>query len=78
MTLAELAKGSATFLVVIVAGLLSTSYVDRQFAAGAAPSDASPASTAACVGADGGLKNWSWPNVPTLSPKCRKDARPHS
>lgn len=78
MTLAEFAKGSATFLVLIVAGLLSTVYVDRQFAAGAARSDAPPASTAACVSADGGWKNWPWPNVPALSPKCREDARPHS
>ncbi|KRR14466.1 hypothetical protein CQ12_35345 [Bradyrhizobium jicamae] len=78
MTLTELAKGSATFLVVMVAGLLSTVYVDRQFAAAAAPSGASPGSTAACVDADGGWKNWPWPNVPALSPKCREGIRPHS
>ena len=33
MTLAEFAKGSATFLVVIVAGLLSETYLDRHLAA---------------------------------------------
>ena len=33
MTRAEFAKGSATFLVVIVAGLLSETYLDRHLAA---------------------------------------------
>ena len=32
MTRAEFAKGSATFLVVIVAGLLSETYLDRHLA----------------------------------------------
>ena len=70
MTLTEFAKGSTTFLVVITAGFLSTTYVDRQFAAERAPIEAPSASTAACVGEDGGWKNWPWPNVPALSPKC--------
>jgi hypothetical protein len=69
MTRAQFAKGSATFLVVIVAGFLSTAYVDRQFAA----ETARPTSTAACVDEGGSWKNWLWPNVPTLSPKCRED-----
>lgn len=81
MTRAEFAKGSATFLVVIVAGLLSETYLDRYLAAGetdkAASSDgieasAPPASSAACVENDGSWKNWSWSNVPILSPKCRE------
>ena len=33
MTLAEFAKGSTTFAVVIVAGLLSEAYLDRHLAA---------------------------------------------
>ena len=33
MTLAEFAKGTTTFVVVIVAGLLSETYLDRHFAA---------------------------------------------
>jgi hypothetical protein len=81
MTRAELAKGSATFLVVIVAGLLSETYLDRHLAAvgidkKAASSDgaeASAPSTSACVGKDGSWKNWPWSNVPILSPKCRED-----
>jgi hypothetical protein len=73
MTLTQFAKGSTTFLVVITAGLLSTAYVDRQFAAEAARSEAPSASTAACVSEDGGWKNWPWPNVPALSPKCGQD-----
>jgi len=70
MTLTEFAKGATTFLVVIAAGFLSTTYVDRQFAAHI---EAPSASTAACVGEDGGWKNWPWPNVPALSPKCGRD-----
>ena len=29
-----------------------------------------PAVPGACVDKDGSWKNWPWPNVPTLSPKC--------
>jgi hypothetical protein len=83
MTRAEFAKGSATLLVVLAAGLLSEKFLDRYFAA--APNDkaaasevraeapAPAASSAACVGNDGSWKNWSWSNVPALSPKCQED-----
>jgi hypothetical protein len=73
VTLADFAKGSATFLVVIAAGFLSTVYVDRQFTAETAHSEAPSAETAACVDEEGGWKNWPWPNVPALSPKCGQD-----
>ena len=74
MKLRDLAKGSSVFLAVIVAGVLSTTYVDQRFALrevkhAAAPSNG-PA-TSACVEEDGSWKNWTWPNVPALSPKCR-------
>jgi hypothetical protein len=85
MTLAEFAKGTATFAVVIAAGLLSETYLDRHLAASeaakkAASSDSGDASapstsSAACVGKDGAWKNWPWSNVPILSPKCRDDRR---
>ena len=82
MTRAEFARGSATFLVVIVAGFLSTTYLDQRFTmvdadAGktAKPNDrpeatAPSTSSTACVGKDGSWKNWPWSNVPMLSPKC--------
>jgi hypothetical protein len=73
MKLAEFAKGSATFLAVIAAGCLSTIYVDRHLSASDASSSAerTPSSSqAACVGEDGAWKNWPFPNVPALSPKC--------
>ena len=73
MTRAEFAKGSTTFLVVITAGFLSTTYVDRQYAAKHAPLEAPSASTTACIGEDDGWKNWPWSNVPALSPKCGRD-----
>ncbi|WP_441238528.1 hypothetical protein [Bradyrhizobium sp. 930_D9_N1_4] len=78
MRLSDLAKGSSVFLSVIVAGYLSTAYVNQRLAAPASP----PASTSnpdptigpassACVSEDGSWKNWLWPNVPALSPKCK-------
>jgi hypothetical protein len=70
MTLSELTKGSATFAVVIVAGYLSTTTVNRHFAAWAARTAETSAPGTACVGEGGAWKNWPWPNVPTLSPKC--------
>jgi len=83
MTRAEFAKGSATFLVVIVAGLLSEAYLDRHLpapetdkkATSGDGTEASAPSTspAACVGKDGSWKNWPWSNVPILSPECRED-----
>lgn len=75
MTWAEFAKGSATFLAVIVAGFVSEIYLDRYLATDekAASSESAEASSAACVDNDGSWKNWSWSNVPTLSPKCRED-----
>jgi hypothetical protein len=81
MKLSDLAKGATVLLGVIVAGYVSTSYVDQRFAApvktASAPTPTnSPAPTnnsapTACVDSDGSWKNWPWPNVPTLSPKCR-------
>ncbi|MCK1395206.1 hypothetical protein [Bradyrhizobium sp. 1] len=81
MRLSDLAKGSSVLLGVIVAGYLSTAYVDQRFAtqlrtanAPAPTSSPTPANSpapTACVGEDGSWKNWPWPNVPTLSPKCK-------
>jgi hypothetical protein len=83
MTRAEFAKGSATFLVVIVAGWLSEAYLDQHLPVPetdkkATSSDRTEASApsmspAACVGKDGSWKNWPWSNVPILSPKCREN-----
>lgn len=69
MRLSDLAKGSSIFLGVVVAGYVSTTYVDQRFAV--PPKTATPPAPSACVGEDGSWKNWPWPNVPTLSPKCR-------
>jgi hypothetical protein len=75
MRLSDLAKGSSVFLGVIVAGFLSTTYVDQRFAApvktASAPAPTNSPASSACVGEDGSWKNWPWPNVPALSPKCR-------
>ncbi|MBR1175419.1 hypothetical protein JQ617_15770 [Bradyrhizobium sp. KB893862 SZCCT0404] len=71
MKLSELTKGSSVMLAVIVAGYVSTSYVDQNFAEPKMSKWAEPASTSTCVGSDGSWKNWPWPNVPALSPKCK-------
>ncbi|PDT90091.1 hypothetical protein CO669_11520 [Bradyrhizobium sp. Y36] len=74
MKLRDLAEGSSVFLGVIVAGYVSTSYVDQRFASremARAPAPTSSPTPSACVDKDGSWKNWPWPNVPTLSPKCR-------
>ena len=74
MKLRDLALGSSIFLGVIVAGYVSTSYVDRRFAARETAPEPAPTSApapSACVGEDGSWKNWPWPNVPALSPTCR-------
>ena len=75
MTWVEFGKETATFLVVIVAGFLSEIYIDRFLTAESKPpsTDSTEASSTACVDKDGAWKNWSWSNVPILSPKCRED-----
>jgi hypothetical protein len=67
MTRSEFAKGAAVFLVLIVAGFVSSVRVDRYYAAKALQL---PSTSSACVTDDGSWKNWLWPNVPALSPKC--------
>ncbi|QAU45014.1 hypothetical protein [Bradyrhizobium guangzhouense] len=87
MRLSDLAKGSSVFLGVIVAGYVSTVYVDQRLASppkAATQTTASPAPTStpaptesptnggsACIGEGGSWKNWPWPNVPMGSPKCK-------
>lgn len=75
MKLSDLAKGSSVLLGAIVAGYVSTTYVDQRFATPvettALPMPKDSPGSAACVGEDGSWKNWPWPNVPALSPKCR-------
>ncbi|MBR0989579.1 hypothetical protein JQ580_02480 [Bradyrhizobium japonicum] len=74
MKLRDLAKGSSIFLSVAVAGYLSTTYIDQRFASletTRAPAHANGTAPSACVDEDGSWKNWWWPNVPALSPKCR-------
>ena len=66
MTQRETVLGSLTFLVVIIAGFFSATWVDRRYAVEIAQTT----SGTACVGTDGSWKNWVWANVPALSPKC--------
>lgn len=84
MRLSDLAKGTSVFLGVIVAGYVSTIYVDQRLAplpktADAPAPTSTPAATespapanggSACIGEGGSWKNWPWPNVPMGSPKC--------
>jgi hypothetical protein len=75
MKLSDLAKGSSVLLSVIVAGYVSTTYVDQRFTTPvkttSLPIPKNSLGSAACVSEDGSWKNWLWPNVPALSPKCK-------
>jgi len=75
--------GIATIVLTIIAGIMSFDYVNRRFPQKSAPTEpaaaqddkerADPAPVkppGACVERDGSWRNWSWPNVPMLSPKC--------
>ncbi|MCK1383865.1 hypothetical protein [Bradyrhizobium sp. 21] len=75
MKRSDLAKGSSVLLGVIVAGYVSTTYVDQRFTTpiktSSLPAPKNTPGSAACVEEDGSWKNWRWPNVPALSPKCK-------
>jgi hypothetical protein len=77
----QVAAGIATIVVAIVAGTISFDYVNRRYPAtpadhpttksAAEQTDSAPVKPSGpCVAADGSWKNWPWPNVPMLSPKC--------
>ena len=81
MTRSEFLKGIAVFAVIIAAAWLSMPYADRYVEkvsplkaalpdSQAKTPDTAEAPPAACVQPDGSYKNWPWPNVPMLSPKC--------
>ena len=85
MTRSGLARGSAIFATMVVAGFFLGTYLDQRFtydagdyadyhlvSAGSTEAAAPDKSRSACVGEDGSWKNWSWPNVPALSPKCKQ------
>jgi hypothetical protein len=74
-------SGVAVTVLAIIAGTISFNDVNRRYAeairdrdaAGNAAANANSApatSSTACVDSDGAWKNWSFPNVPMLSPKC--------
>jgi hypothetical protein len=79
----EFAKRAATFLTMVVAGYFLGTYLDQRFTSDDAyyqttsndyaEAPALTPSAVACVGNDGSWKNWPWPNVPMLSPKCDDD-----
>jgi hypothetical protein len=55
----QLALGAATLVLILGLAVASNAVLDRLESGGSA-----------CVDARGSWKNWSWPNVPTLSPRC--------
>jgi hypothetical protein len=83
VTRSQWAIGLATIVLAIIVGVMSFDYVNRRFPPAPAPveqvtaqdakaqTDPAAAKTPpACVERDGSWRNWSWPNVPMLSPKC--------
>jgi hypothetical protein len=83
VTRSQWAIGIATIVLTIIAGVISFDYVNRRFPLKPPPAEqaATPhakdqtdrefvKSSGACTEPDGSWRNWSWPNVPMLSPKC--------
>lgn len=81
MTRSEWAIGVTTIILAIIAGTISFDYVNRRYPDTPADHPATKSITeqtdtapvkpsGPCVAADGSWKNWPWPNVPMLSPKC--------
>jgi hypothetical protein len=82
MTIPEWTQGIVTTAIVIVAGVISFSYVNQRFpppsiererpaaSSTAKPDDATINAAGPCVAADGSWKNWPFPNVPMLAPEC--------
>jgi hypothetical protein len=67
-TLKQLALAGATLVLILVLAVVSNALVDIYFLRRDAQATAQAGS--ACVDAKGSWVNWSWPNVPTLSPVC--------
>lgn len=86
LTRSQWISGIAITAAVSVAGMISFDSVNRRFterstreiSPGTEAQDApAPGSSAApCVAADGSWKNWPYPNVPMLAPKCDDDGKP--
>jgi hypothetical protein len=70
MTRPEFLKGFAVFAITITAAWLSMPYADRYVASVSPDEGKPPDAGVTCVQTDGSYRNWPWPNVPTLSPKC--------
>jgi hypothetical protein len=66
--LKQLALAFATLALILVLAVVSNALVDIYFLRRDAQATAQAGS--ACVDAKGAWVNWSWPNVPTLSPVC--------
>jgi hypothetical protein len=64
----QLALAAATLVLILVLAVVSNAFVDIYFLRRDAQATAQAGS--ACVDAKGSWVNWSWPNVPTLSPPC--------
>ncbi len=72
MTRTELATGIAVTVLIVLAGLVATPYVNGRIPAPLLE----PPSADSCIDTGSRWKNWSWPNVPWLSPPCKQDDPP--
>lgn len=72
MTKIQFATGSVVTLLIVLAAFVATRYVNDRIP----DQPDEPPSANPCVDAGGGWRNWSWPNVPWLSPPCKQDAPP--
>ena len=67
-TVKQLALAVATCVAILVLAVVSNAALEIYFLRHEARATTQTGS--ACVDAKGSWVNWSWPNVPTLSPPC--------
>lgn len=64
----QTALAVATLALILILAVVSNAFVDIYFLRREAQAAAQAGN--ACIDAKGSWVNWSWPNVPTLSPPC--------
>lgn len=72
MTKAQFVTGIAVTALIVMAGFVATPFVNRAIPA----AQPTAPSQDACVDTGRRWKNWSWPNVPWLSPPCEQQTAP--
>jgi hypothetical protein len=73
MTRGQFAIGTAVSMLIVVAAFVTTRYVNARITDQATTEQPS---ASPCIDTGSRWKNWSWPNVPWLSPPCKQETPP--